>query len=452
MKKENDPACGGGGVEPGYNEKWEQSTETYCKDGFLFFLDRKYTSTDGGITWNPTNEYKEGSVNSGTPCTDSEKGYTWRIDYGQYICDGYTSYYIERYYYYYVANPNVFILAEPLQTRRSETVRLTNDPACGYVDPRKYRWNDNTGETICVGDDLYTREDYEYSDDEGVTWHKTGLTRKGTLVEAHSQTCIDATTQYKWEIDRTRWQCIGTTSYYYEKEYQSTDGDNWVATGDERLSPRTETLRLEDDPECGSGGTLYRWVEDGDNYLCEYEEGEPMEQTRWVALPKSSWVCDGWNLYAIEKEQITTDGGMNWTDTGVTRQSSTFEENANECAQKTNCVYHNGAGGLKFYCSGDITTQAMAIYLDHQRNWDDSAASYIPKVRIVTDSPQGNSWYSVVNTSHTVEGVTYLSYRVDIRSNQDEGTINCYWEVYSWQTGEVLHTTDPFKIIRTRLT
>ena len=271
LRKENDPACGGGGVVPSYNEKWERSTETYCKDGFLYYLERKYISNDGGLNWTATNEYREGNVNSGVPCTDTDKGYTWRLDESTYVCDGYTSYYVEKYYYYYVANPNDYILVEPVQTRRSSTVRKTNDPDCGYVDPRKYRWNTETGETICVGDDLYTREDYEYSDDNGVTWHKTGQTRKGTLVEAHSQTCIDAPTQTKWEIDRTRWQCYGTTSYYYELEYQSTDGTNWVATGNEMVSPRTETKRLDNDPDCGASGTIYRWVDDGDNYLCEYE-------------------------------------------------------------------------------------------------------------------------------------------------------------------------------------
>ena len=269
LRKENDPKCGGGGIVPGYNEKWERSNETYCKEGFLFYLERKYISNDGGVTWTATNEYREGNVNSGVSCSDSQtKNYTWRLDYGTYVCDNYTSYYVEKYYYYYSSAPNVFILVEPVQTRRSSTVKMTNDPACGYVDPRTYRWNTNTGQTICMGEDLYTREDYEYSEDNGQTWHKTGQSRVGTLIEAGSSLCQSPITQTKWEIDNTRWQCVGTTSYYYEEEYVSMDGQNWVKTGNTRVS---DTERLENDPECGASGTVYRWIDDGDNYLCEYD-------------------------------------------------------------------------------------------------------------------------------------------------------------------------------------
>ena len=253
LRKENDPQCGGGGIVPSYNEKWEHSTETYCKEGFLYYLERKYTSSDGGLTWTATDEYREGNVNSGVSCTDSDKGYTWRIDESTYVCNGYISYDIEKYYYYYVANPNVYILVEPVQTRRRKRIKKLNDPACGYVDPRKYRWNTNTGETICQGDDLYTREDYEYSDD-GETWHKTGNVRVGTLVEEDSETCINATKHYEWRIDNTRWICVGTKSYYYEVKYESTDNVNWIPSVPEVLQ-QSQTVRLENDPECGASAT-----------------------------------------------------------------------------------------------------------------------------------------------------------------------------------------------------
>lgn len=448
LRKENDPQCGGGGIVPGYNEKWERSNETYCKEGFLFYLERKYISNDGGITWSETDEYREGNINSGVSCTDTQKGYAWRLDESTYVCDGYISYYVEKYYYYYVANPNVYILVQPMQTRRSSTVRQTNDPACGYVDPRKYRWNTNTGETICRGTDLYTREDYEYSEDDGETWHKTGQSRAGTLIEESSQTCESAEIQTKWEIDRTRWQCVGTTSYYYEIKYESMDGQNWIKTDETRVSPRTETLRLADDPACGGGGTIYRWVDDGDNYLCEYEDGEALEQTRWIQMPRSSWLCDGWNLHPIEKEQKTYNGGMTWSDTGVTRTSAEYERNAVECSQKTNCVFRNGAVGFKFDCDGNRTTSAMGIYLDFEEQFYNTTSTYNPKVRLITSSPQGNGWFTVTKTSHTVEGETVQTYYITIRSNNDTGTINCYWEVYNRADGKIIYKTQSFTITR----
>ena len=272
LRKKNDPACGGGGTVPSYNEKWERSEKTYCKDGFLFYLERKYISDNGGISWTATDEYREGNVKSGQTCLDSDKGFAWRIDYGEYVCDGYNSYYVEKYYYYYKSKPNVYILAEPLQKRKSQKLWKSNDPACGYVDQRKYRWNTNTGETICQGDDLYTREDYEYSDD-GETWHKTGNVRIGTLVKQYSEDCINKTKHYEWRIDKTRWICVGTKSYYYEVRYESTDNVNWIPSVPEVIQ-QSQTVRLENDPECGASTITFRWIEDGDNYLCEYEDGE----------------------------------------------------------------------------------------------------------------------------------------------------------------------------------
>lgn len=448
LRNANDPACGGGGTDPGYNEKWERSTETYCKDGFLFYLERKYTSTDGGVTWSATDEYREGNVNTGTPCTDGSKGNVWRIDYGTYVCDGTTSYYVEKYYYYYTANPSVYILVEPLQSRRSDTIRMTNDPACGYVDPRKYRWNTNTGETICQGSDLYTREDYEYSEDDGETWHKTGNVRVGTLVEANSSQC-QGTKQYEYRIDTTRWMCVGTTSYYYEVRYESTDGTNWIPSVPEVIQ-QSQTVRLQNDPECGASGTIYRWVDDGDNYVCEYEDGEPMEQTRWVSMPKSSWRCDGYSLYEVEKEQRSTDYGQTWRDTGVTRNGDEYIRNAPECAYKTNLVYQTEDYGVAWYARNETTT-ALEIYLYYRESYYNQYEGFTPRVRVIASSPQGDNWYTVEFSSYVIEGQTLPAYKITIRSNQDEGTINYYWEVYNRSNNEIWHTTDTFTITRNSL-
>ena len=328
LRKENDPHCGGGGTVPGYNEKWETSKETYCKDGYLFYLERKSISNDGGISWTQTDEYREGSVNSGTPCTDSSKTYVWRKDDGTFICDGYNSYYAERYYYYYNSSPTVFILAEPLQSRRSSYLVKSNDPLCGWVDTKKYRWNTDTGATICQGNDLYTREDYEYSEDEGQTWQKTGNVRVGTLVKEDSETCTSATKQYEFRIDNTRWVCVGTTSRYYEVRYESTDGVNWIKSEPEVIQ-QSNTIRLEDDPQCGGSGTQTRWVDDGT--VCDYDDSTPREQTRWVTMSKSDFRCDGYDKYSIEKEQQSTDYGKTWSDTGNTRTGSIIAYNSSDC-------------------------------------------------------------------------------------------------------------------------
>ena len=437
LKKENDPVCGGGGTVPGYNEKYERSSETYCKDGFLFYLDRKFVSFDGGISWTATDEYKEGNLNTGIQCTDTPKSNTWRIDMGTYMCDGYDSYYIDRYYYYYNSKPNVFILVEPVQTRKSTTLRMANDPSCNYVDTNQYRWNTSTGAFVCIGNDKYTREDYEYSSNGGVSWQKTGQSRAGTLVETNSSFCINVYRYEKWEIDRTNWQCLGTstTSYYFEVKYESMDNENWINTGITRFSPRTETLRLQNDPECGASGILYRWVDDGDNYICDYDSGE-LIQRRWVTMPLSLWLCNGYDKYTIEKEQITEDGGMTWTDTGQTRQGQTIiEYNSADCGYAGNTEQWR-TGENSYICKNGIKYVALQRYYLSNGNWVTDGEKKCGAVIDMNDSSDcvgvesdstNRMYYFVICGRDTYQCVNgYKLYKVSRERNVD--MIGLVWE------------------------
>ena len=448
LRKENDTKCGGEDIVPGYNERWEQSNETYCKDGFLYYLLVKYVSNDGGITWTVTNDYKESNINSGVECDSSDRQYVWRIDKSTYVCDGYNSYYVEKYYYYYNSNPSVYILVEPLQTRMSTTIKTANDPNCGYVDPRIYRWNTETGETICRGDDLYTREDYEVSTDNGKTWTKTGQYRIGTLVEKNSETCMGQEKIYKYEIDNTRWVCVGTTSYYYEVRYESSDGGNTWVKSDPEVIQQSTTVRLQNDPECGSSNTIYRWIDDGDNYICEEDDSAPIENTRWVLMPRSSWICDGYYLMSMEKQQITTNGGLTWSDNGNIRQGGEIIPNATECADVNQCSYKTTDFEVSFYCDGSITTNKQEIYNDYRIIKAEWSTDYKPNIRLVTSSPQGSNWFTVTQTVRTIGVIDYTTFKIDIPNNQDTGTIICYWEIYNRANNEILHTTNSWTITR----
>ena len=51
--------------------------------------------------------------------------------------------------------------------------------------------------------------------------------------------------------------------------------------------------------------------------------------TRWV--DSGSYICQGNDKYAFEKEQITIDGGQTWTDTGETRTGSIIERDSQDC-------------------------------------------------------------------------------------------------------------------------
>ena len=448
LRKKNDINCGFAEIVPGYNEKWEQSTETYCKNGSLYYLLVKYISNNGGITWTVTNEYKESNTYAGFDCASSDPEYVWRIDENKFICDGYNSYYVEKYYYYYSSNPSVYVLVEPEQTRKSTTMKSGDDPNCGYIDPRIYRWNTETGETICNGDSLYTREDYEVSSDVGVTWQKTGQYRIGTLVEEISKTCMSQQKIYKYEIDKTRWVCVGTTSYYYEVRYESSDGGNIFVKSEPEVIQQSTTIRLQNDPDCGSSNTIYRWIDDGDNYMCEEDDSAPIENTRWVLMPRSSWICDGYYLMSMEKQQITTNGGLTWSDNGNVRQGGKIISNANECADVNQCSYKTTDFDVSFYCNGNVTTNKQEIYFDYRIRKAEWSSDYKPNIRLVTSSPQGSNWFTVTQTVRTIGVIDYTTFKIDVPNNQDTGTIICYWEIYNLANNEILHTTNSWTITR----
>lgn len=448
LRNKNDISCGWAEIVPGYNEKWEQSTETYCKNGSLYYLLVKYVSNNGGITWTVTNEYKESNTYAGFDCASSDPEYMWRIDENKFICDGYNSYYVEKYYYYYSSNPSVYILVEPEQIRKSTTMKSGDDPNCGYIDPRIYRWNTETGETICNGDSLYTREDYEVSSDVGATWQKTGQYRIGTLIEEISKTCMSQQKIYKYEIDKTRWVCVGTTSYYYEVRYESGDGGNIFVKSEPEVIQQSTTIRLNNDPDCGSSNTIYRWIDDGDNYLCEEDDSAPIENTRWVLMPRSSWICDGYYLMSMEKQQITTNGGLTWSDNGNIRQGGEIISNATECADSNQCSYKTTDFEVSFYCNGSITTNKQEMYFDYRIRKAEWSSDYKPNIRLVTSSPQGSNWFTVTQTVRTIGIIDYTTFKIDIPNSQDTGTIICYWEIYNLANNEILHTTNSWTVTR----
>ena len=139
--------------------------------------------------------------------------------------------------------------------------------SCGYIAPR-YRWV-NTNITTCVGYDLYAVEKEQVSYDRGTTWADYYV--NGTLVTRTSQEpisvnvyecgypmerwvetdetdCYEAA-EYKWEAAPVSdYLCSGTSKYYKEYEYESTDGgDTWTPTGEYRYGSLIEEKSI----DCG---------------------------------------------------------------------------------------------------------------------------------------------------------------------------------------------------------
>ena len=62
-------------------------------------------------------------------------------------------------------------------------------------------------------------------------------------------------------------------------------------------------------------------------YICEENT---TEMTQWVA--DTGYVCVGFDKYNKEKEQVSYNSGISWTDTGNTRAGSTLiEQNSEDC-------------------------------------------------------------------------------------------------------------------------
>ena len=84
----------------------------------------------------------------------------------------------------------------------------------------------------------------------------------------------------------------------YPAEY-SIDGDGTMPL----------VLKTASDPNCdGADGTMYQWVVVAGEYL-----------------------CSGSTKYQKEKEQVSTDFGTTWTDTGNYRTGSVIEYNSDDC-------------------------------------------------------------------------------------------------------------------------
>lgn len=55
-----------------------------------------------------------------------------------------------------------------------------------------------------------------------------------------------------------------------------------------------------------------------------------LRYTRWVTV-SGEYECDGMDKYTKEKQQLTTDGGQTWTDTGATRPGTLVETGSSYC-------------------------------------------------------------------------------------------------------------------------
>ena len=243
--------------------------------------------------------------------TDVVVEYRWTTIGNEYVCVGYDKYSMQK--KQYSIDGVSWTDVTPLETRTGILIE-ENSEFCGYTPPptpTDYRWVTVSGSYECVGFDKYTVEKKQQSTDSGATWTDVipSETRIGQLAEANSTECGYIEVQYRW-VDSGEYNCVGYDKYTVQKKQQSLDnGTTW--TDVTPLETRTGELVEMYSTYCGytPPSILYRWI-NADDYDCV-----------------------GYDKYAVQKKQQSTNSGATWTDVIplTYRQGALIESDSNDC-------------------------------------------------------------------------------------------------------------------------
>ena len=180
---------------------------------------------------------------------------------------------------------------------------------------------------------------------------------RGQLLDRNSSDCLE--TRTRW-VEGDGYICVGNEAWSFEWEEVSKDaGQTWERTG---VSRQKERLAFQPAGAC-SDRYIYRYV-DSDEWMCDgwnsyvvqheqvsYDDGRSwhltgeqqkgaiirnrdprcssIEDFRWVE-EKDGFICDGGDMFTVEKEQ-KSDDGVNWKDTGVTVKGGLIQSKAPQC-------------------------------------------------------------------------------------------------------------------------
>lgn len=180
-----------------------------------------------------------------------------------------------------------------------KVIKMENDPNCDSISPTRYQWVVVTGDYMCSGTTKCQKEKEQRSDDFGMTWRDTGNYRAGAVIEYNSVDCGYIPPQYR-TVSGTPY-CNGYTKMFDTFNQVSYDGGiTWENTG-----VSGSTVIEYNSPDCGY--PIYRWV-DTDDY-----------------------VCVGYDKHKKMKEQVSTDNGTTWSDTGAEDAGDLIKSNSVDC-------------------------------------------------------------------------------------------------------------------------
>ena len=155
------------------------------------------------------------------------------------------------------------------------------------------------------------------------------------------------------------------------------------------------------------------WKEVTGSWFCV--DAEPI--TKWVTV-SGEFLCDTGNKYAKEKEQVSEDGGMTWTDTGQTRAGTLIEVNSEDCGYTPptptiqtyltiQSLEDNNTIGFK--CNLNNVKRTISISTDNGVTWTGKTSSTSGKI-LATLNTGEKMLIKGDNSSYAISGTTEGSY------------------------------------------
>ena len=129
----------------------------------------------------------------------------------------------------------------------------------------------------------------------------------------------------KWVIDESATYCEDGQEYYFEYRWVSNDDIDYYLTDQRRKSNITSGNKC--DVIEKNATTLYRWVNDGDNFYC-FDDAQEINCSKVEDSDKT--ICIDGNLYSAQEEFIDVTCNGIWVSCGLI-PVNIIEENSNEC-------------------------------------------------------------------------------------------------------------------------
>ena len=402
----------------------------------LLTLDYESFPTKDNITWvdcgnEETCRWVEVEFDSADPNT--------------YICVGYDLYSVEK---EQCSDDNGLNWYDSDKEPRQKDLIEENSELCGYkqepiepicrdievpfdsADPNTY---------ICIGYDLYSIKKQECSYDNGETWFEIqGELSASTLIESNSELCGYKVLCEWFDVDfdsanPDTYICEDNTLYSVQKQMCSDDGGvTWVESGDTQIRKKDV---IEYDSELCGYRIIYRWVD------VPFDSADP-----------NTYICDGTNLYSVQKQQWSDDDGANWHDVSPLnlRKKDLIERNSELCGyEEEETIYDwtevdfDSGNKNTYICEGtNLYSAEKQIYSNDGGNtWHDVTPIKLRKKDLIEEN----------STLCGYEGPTYAWVDVQV-DYDDENTYICdgyeLWSVqrrmYSYG-GDTWYYVEPYE-------